>query len=55
MGCCETQKNTFSSSLVGADWQKSGLNYKKHKSLDIALLSPTTNKISTLCVSNVFS
>jgi len=32
VGCCETPKYTFSATLVGfmgADWQKSGLNFKK--------------------------
>jgi len=51
MGCCELPKFTFSASLVGfvgTDWQQTGLNCKKTKSVDFAPLDPHQEKFQ-LC------
>jgi len=51
MESCKTPRNTFSASLVrlvGAVWQKSGLNCKPPQIFGYCPVGPPTRKISTL-------
>jgi len=53
VGRCHTPKYIFSATFVGfvgTDWQKSGLQLKKKKSMVFAALNPSPRQTSTLLI-----